>query len=1076
MKKRFFFLSAIAAVIALSAILTSVSNAQQGGSVPERVEGPCDIYAAGGAPCAAAHSTTRALYKKYNGPLYQVVRTSDGKTLDIGVTSPKRGEEGGYADAAAQDEFCADTYCFITIIYDQSPNGNHLIQAPRSIMGPAMGGMDNLPLADLEPVSLNGHKVYGTSIVPGMGMRWNDAQGTAVDDLAEGQYWVINGHHFNDGCCFDYGNAETDSRDDGDGTMETTYFGIKNKWYHGEEPGPWLMTDQENNLVGCVNESPDDKFCETLESITWRFATQMVDGAPHRWRNMAGNAQEGALDMLYDGGRIKNERSSYDPMRKQGAILLGNGGDNGNVSSGTFYEGAMTEAGTFPGESVNQAIQANIVSAKYKVAALQVAATERIETPDGMQTWTPGSKRQITVKYTNTTGETASDVMISLALPKGWKSQVLGSPKSNVSGMGAIAPDETAYAHFLVTSSSEEYNGDLVAKATWKGSKKEWSETAHTKVRNVKPVKINEFRIADNAGNATNSFIELFNASDSDIDISGWTLTQHAKNIPYSSSIRIPSGTTIAAREYYLLGLSNSGMAVEASRGDTTIYVRDVKGISEGDEIEIGTGRDREVRTVKAVVNLLEDPAKTAGTPSNPSFIFQPLPNGPDDRMYMNFPAGTTSLPLTGMQNVKEGQKIAIGYGGAIPAYGETRVKYEVLTVTSVGTPGVQAHTTAAAAAGSRTLRVSNINSITPGDQILLDINSKGHGKELITVRSVTDELELTKPLKYSHSANIPFAVMGTGVGVYPKTAREHLSNEPVFSLVYAIDLDRPLDAMHPVDDVVYDAGVKDAGYQDDVPADQLFGGPALAPNGGNMVLRNAKGLVVDALNYGRVVDTQYSEGYHGESGKDAMGRFVKTPYITNKDGYNNPVADAVLPNLSAGRFPDGYDTDNNKYDFRVQPSFHLAAGVPEGGSRVVFHSSEGLKPGQMIYIGDESDYEYVQVATVGSMGATAIRASLRPGDRYVQVEDATDFAVGQPVLINGHRATISDIQTSTASRGQAKPAEMIVLKAPVDFSAPQGTLITGTGAGLSTPLKNAHKIGEAVSVNKPTPGRPNVY
>ena len=77
--------------------------------------------------------------------------------------------------------------------------------------------------------------------------------GTAVDDQAEGQYWVVNGHHYNSGCCFDYGNAETDSRDDGNGTMETTYYGNATAWYHGPPPGPWIMTDQENNLVGCVN-------------------------------------------------------------------------------------------------------------------------------------------------------------------------------------------------------------------------------------------------------------------------------------------------------------------------------------------------------------------------------------------------------------------------------------------------------------------------------------------------------------------------------------------------------------------------------------------------------------------------------------------------------------------------------------------------------------------------------------------------------------------------------------------------------------------------------------------------------
>ena len=37
-------------------------------------EGPCDILDAAGNPCVAAHSTTRALYAKYDGPLYNVTK------------------------------------------------------------------------------------------------------------------------------------------------------------------------------------------------------------------------------------------------------------------------------------------------------------------------------------------------------------------------------------------------------------------------------------------------------------------------------------------------------------------------------------------------------------------------------------------------------------------------------------------------------------------------------------------------------------------------------------------------------------------------------------------------------------------------------------------------------------------------------------------------------------------------------------------------------------------------------------------------------------------------------------------
>ena len=52
-----------------------------GGASQAATQGPCDIYAAGGTPCVAAHSTTRALYGSYNGSLYQVQRVSDRKSV-----------------------------------------------------------------------------------------------------------------------------------------------------------------------------------------------------------------------------------------------------------------------------------------------------------------------------------------------------------------------------------------------------------------------------------------------------------------------------------------------------------------------------------------------------------------------------------------------------------------------------------------------------------------------------------------------------------------------------------------------------------------------------------------------------------------------------------------------------------------------------------------------------------------------------------------------------------------------------------------------------------------------------------
>src|SRR5271165_3844567 len=445
-------------LMAVGATLTMAQQAPTGSGVPpHRPQGSCDIYGSAGAPCAAAHSTTRALYAGYNGPLYQVLRQSDGKTLDIAVVQPVASpapDAGGYANASAQDAFCANTYCWITTIYDQSPKHNHLTQAPRGgFSGPAMGGFNNIPLADMAPITIMGHKAYGVFIEPGMGMRNDDPKGTAVDDQAEGQYWVISGHHYNSGCCFDYGNAETDSRDDDNGTMETTYYGNATAWYHGNAPGPWIMTDQENNLVGCVN-ADGSKLCKDLPNITWRFVTAMAKGEPHHWTSMGGDAQRGALSVMFDGPRVN---FTYDPMRKQGAILLGNGGDNSVGSQGTFYEGAMTAAGTFPTDATDRLVQANVVAARYDVQRLSLApgpaGTPATAAPPGLQTFSPGSSQDTTVTFTNTTGAPAAGVKLSISVPnKQWTSVVPGTAKTSVTIAGPVAPGASASATFKVTS------------------------------------------------------------------------------------------------------------------------------------------------------------------------------------------------------------------------------------------------------------------------------------------------------------------------------------------------------------------------------------------------------------------------------------------------------------------------------------------------------------------------------------------------------------------------------------------------------------------------------------------------
>ncbi|KAH8704081.1 putative alpha-N-arabinofuranosidase precursor [Talaromyces proteolyticus] len=322
---------------------------------PVNADGPCDIYSSGGTPCIAAHSTVRALYDSYTDALYQISRGSDGSTTDITPLS------NGIANATAQDSFCAGTTCLITIIYDQSGSGNHLTQAPPggAASGPETNGYDYLASAIGAPVTLNGTKAYGVFISPNTGYRNNNPNGTATGDDPEGMYAVFDGTHYNNKCCFDYGNAETDSRDTGNGRMEAIYFG--NGGNKGSGNGPWVQADLENGLFSGGNGDVN----ENNLSLTSRFITAIVKGQSNQWAIRGGDATSGSLSTYYSGTRPS---PGYNPMSKEGAIVLGIGGDNSDRAQGTFYEGVMTTG--YPSDDTENAVQSNIVAAGYDTTSL----------------------------------------------------------------------------------------------------------------------------------------------------------------------------------------------------------------------------------------------------------------------------------------------------------------------------------------------------------------------------------------------------------------------------------------------------------------------------------------------------------------------------------------------------------------------------------------------------------------------------------------------------------------------------------------------------------------------------------
>ena len=319
--------------------------------------GVCDLFASGGTPCVGAFSLTRALYAAYDGPLYTVLRSTDNATFAVGLL-----KAGGVADAASQDTFCASAprACVILGIFDQSPQGNHLAVAPEN---PHSGkGFDRPCNATALRASVTGgHAVYGALFQGRMGYRNDTTTGVATGNNPETIYMVTSGtaSKVNTGCCMDFGNAEKDNTDDGSGTMEALYMGYgKNntKWSRGSGSGPWVYADLENGLWA-GNTLPVQ---ESNVPITTPFVTAILVGRADGFALAHGDATRGVLTSLYDGPR---PNANYSPMRLQGGIIIGVGGDNSGHDIGAFFEGAITKGAAT--SATLDAVQKDIVSAGY---------------------------------------------------------------------------------------------------------------------------------------------------------------------------------------------------------------------------------------------------------------------------------------------------------------------------------------------------------------------------------------------------------------------------------------------------------------------------------------------------------------------------------------------------------------------------------------------------------------------------------------------------------------------------------------------------------------------------------------
>ena len=135
------------------------------------------------------------------------------------------------------------------------------------------------------------------------------------------------------------------------------------------------MADLENGIFAGWQNNQNQNI-STNTAVKYNFITGIVVGdsctgktgcagtgsayPSGRFAIYAGDATTGVLKTMWDGVR---RQAGYFPMKKQGSIILGTGGDNSNSGTGQWFEGVMA-SGAATAATAN-AIQANIVAAGY---------------------------------------------------------------------------------------------------------------------------------------------------------------------------------------------------------------------------------------------------------------------------------------------------------------------------------------------------------------------------------------------------------------------------------------------------------------------------------------------------------------------------------------------------------------------------------------------------------------------------------------------------------------------------------------------------------------------------------------
>jgi hypothetical protein len=186
----------------------------------------------------------------------------------------------------------------------------------------------------------------------------------------------------------------------------------------------------------------------------------------------------------------------------------------------------------------------------------------------------------------------------------------------------------------------------------------------------------------------------------------------------------------------------------------------------------------------------------------------------------------------------------------------------------------------------------------------------------------------------------------------------------------------------------------------------------------------------------------------------------------------------AVSVNRSAGRFPDGLDTDSNCTDFLVQPATTLAAASGAGATNIKVASVADFEAGQTIMIDAGANLETAVIATVGTAGATTVGAATNVSATVIPVASGMGFSAGQTITIDSGPTQETAVVVSIGRTfGPGGPGgATITVAVPLNSAHAAGVQVSGTGITLTAALTKAHDSGAQIASNVPTPGAPNQY